>query len=516
MTLELAVLILTCGVTICGGIGLAALLAWNPERRPLHLWLACGGVSLAVWAYFVLALHVPALSPTTRAAAAMLVMSAQVIAPVMLYAFVRRLLPPVDIYARGVVIWARVFVVAALLIIWAGGAAHSPADWGDHALDWRPLGVIIVVQAAIFALIPFLLLRLKTGLDAGLLGPAGLALALGLLASLLPGLRGSPLDMALVAAATTFAGYTLVRGQLFAPLLAESAALREEVRALRASMTDLAADKEQAEQLSEELREANRAKNEFLTNMSHALRTPLNSIVGYSELLLKGIYGDLNERQSDRADKILRNSQRLLALLNDSLDLTRIEGGRLELDLQPLQMSRVIAAARDEAAQRAGAAAGGSPAAVEVDLAGPLRVVRGDEERVRQVIAALLIHAMQRVPGGVAKLHARNVTVRDGRTEDAALPTLGWLEDRHWLLVSVHDDGPAIPPEEQALIFEAFRQAGDPARQEGEGGIGLGLVVAKRLVELHAGRLWVRSGPDVGTTFFVALPAQASFEPGEL
>jgi signal transduction histidine kinase/CheY-like chemotaxis protein len=326
-----------------------------------------------------------------------------------------------------------------------------------------------------------------------LIGPAIIVTLNGLTLGIIAGLI----------AVALLIGYRLLLAQLINPLRTVREELRVANNDLRRMSNEVAEARAKVARLEDELITTARAKSAFLTNMSHRLRTPLNSILGYSEMLNKGIYGELSERQKNRVDKILDNGLGLLALINDILDLNRIEGGRLELDLSTVRVGGLIESLLADLQQDAAR----KNLELKSALARPLRVIHADEMRVRQIAQNLLTHALQSTLAGSIEVAARNVTVKGGKSKDFALPVLGWLPDRDWLLISVTDTGIGIPPEQQATIFEEFRT--DDDRQN------LGLAVTRKLVELHTGRIWVQSQVGKGSTFYVALPAQDEFEPYE-
>jgi signal transduction histidine kinase len=217
--------------------------------------------------------------------------------------------------------------------------------------------------------------------------------------------------------------------------------------------------------------------------MSHELRTPLNAIIGFSELLQQRLSGDLNERQMGYVEDVLGAGRHLLALINDMLDLSKVEAGRMELELGDVSLRRVFESGLTMHAERA------SLERIELGMRlepGDI-TVRGDERKLRQVVFNLLSNAVNFTPAG-------------GRVELAATMPNGVVE------VAVSDTGPGIAPDDQELIFEEFRQArGDvDGRHEGTG---LGLPLSRKLIELHGGRLWVESIVGEGSTFRFTLPA---------
>jgi signal transduction histidine kinase len=231
-----------------------------------------------------------------------------------------------------------------------------------------------------------------------------------------------------------------------------------------------------------ELEAASRHKSEFLANMSHELRTPLNAIIGFSQVLRQRLFGEVNEKQEEYLDDILSSGHHLLDLINDVLDLSKVEAGQVELDVASFSLrealERGVVMVRERATKN-GVAISLEPAQ-EVDL------VEGDERRLRQVIFNLLSNAVKFTPRG------GSVVVASGRVDGE-------------VQVSVRDTGPGIAPEDQERIFEEFQQT-DVGAQQREG-TGLGLALSKRLVELHGGRIWVESEPGHGSRFVFSLPA---------
>ena len=220
--------------------------------------------------------------------------------------------------------------------------------------------------------------------------------------------------------------------------------------------------------LYEELETVSRHKSEFLANMSHELRTPLNAIIGFSELLQLESFGELNEQQLGYVDDVLDAGRHLLSLINDILDLSKVEAGRMELDLSSFSL-------RQHARERVDDARGASdPRAGRLGLElDPDEIrIRADERKLRQVVFNLLSNAVNFTPAG-------------GRVDVSARVTDGVVE------VSVTDTGPGIAPDDQELIFEEFRQA--RGSSGAQAGTGLGLPLARRFIELHGGRLWVES-----------------------
>jgi len=235
------------------------------------------------------------------------------------------------------------------------------------------------------------------------------------------------------------------------------------------------------EAANRQLAAASRHKSEFLANMSHELRTPMNAILGFSEVLSEHMFGDLNEKQEEYLKDIHAAGQHLLSLINDILDLSKVEAGRMELELAdfdlPTALGNTVMLVRERAGRRG--------ITVETVLDGRLGEVRGDERKVRQVTLNLLSNAIKFTPEG-------------GRIEVTAVPGEACVE------VSVRDTGVGIAPEDQEKVFEEFRQVGTADKKVE--GTGLGLALSRKFVELHGGRIWVTSEIGRGSTFTFTLP----------
>lgn len=243
---------------------------------------------------------------------------------------------------------------------------------------------------------------------------------------------------------------------------------------------------EQLEARTKELAKANQLKSEFLAKMSHELRTPMNSILGFSETLLSGIYGELNERQHDRVSRIQRGGRNLRALIDDLLDLSKIEAGRMEMVLQTVNLKDEMQACLLEIETQA------QSKNLKLHFITPdvVPAVTADALRVRQVINNLLSNAVKFTKEG-------SITVRlevhavDGSNREV------------WTTVA--DTGVGIDPKDYEIIFDEFRQA-DGSTTRAFGGTGLGLAISRRLVEMMDGRIWVESQVGQGSTFGFALP----------
>ena len=234
---------------------------------------------------------------------------------------------------------------------------------------------------------------------------------------------------------------------------------------------------------SRQLEIASQHKSEFLANMSHELRTPLNAVIGFSEVLSERMFGDLNEKQEEYLKDIHASGQHLLSLINDILDLSKIEAGKMDLEPTDFELSTAIDNAlmlvRERAARR--------NIALYATVDERLGQVQADERKIRQVLLNLLSNAIKFTP-------------ESGRIEVGAKPVNGFIE------VSVSDTGVGIAPEDREAVFEEFRQVGT-ADKKAEG-TGLGLTLCRKFIELHGGKICVKSQVGVGSTFTFTIPVR--------
>jgi signal transduction histidine kinase len=252
--------------------------------------------------------------------------------------------------------------------------------------------------------------------------------------------------------------------------------VEERTRDLQRALAELSRKGRQLEVASEH-------KSHFLANMSHELRTPLNAIIGFSQVLRQRLYGPINEKQEEYLDDIISSGNHLLSLINDVLDLSKVEAGQVELEVASFSLrealERGVVMVREPAAKHG--------VGLALELAPGIDLVEGDERRLRQVVFNLLSNAVKFTPEGGEVVVA--TASRD-----------------HEVLISVTDTGPGIPLEDHERIFEEFQQTNVGVQQPD--GTGLGLALSKRLVELHGGRIWVESEPGHGSRFVFTLPAK--------
>jgi signal transduction histidine kinase len=242
---------------------------------------------------------------------------------------------------------------------------------------------------------------------------------------------------------------------------------------------------------ADRLRELDKLKSEFLATISHELRTPLNSVLGYSEIILEGIDGPISEEAEDDVRAIHENGQHLLKLINDVLDLAKIEAGRMTLDVEPVDVPPLL---EDVRRTNAGLLAG-KPLTLTLDLPSDLPPVEADRLRLQQVLNNLISNAVKFTPRG-------EITVR------------AWRDNGH-VAIAIADTGIGIAPDDMPTIFEKFRQL-DGSYTRRATGTGLGLAITNHLVQMHGGAIDVQSAPGLGTTFTVRLPVAELPELAEL
>ncbi|NJL96124.1 MAG: hypothetical protein HC915_21540 [Anaerolineae bacterium] len=232
--------------------------------------------------------------------------------------------------------------------------------------------------------------------------------------------------------------------------------------------------------------QANQMKSTFLASMSHELRTPLNAILNFSEFLADGVLGEVNAKQEETLRKVIGSGEHLLALINDILDISKIEVGMMELFVEEFNL---VAELYSVAATGKGLVKN-KPVEMKYSIPDDLPHLTGDRRRIHQVLLNLVSNAVKFTKQGEVTMQA----VREGDS----------------VLITVQDTGAGIAPEDHALIFQSFKQTRQGMREHQ--GTGLGLPISKAFVEAHGGRIWLEAAPGSGTTFYVRLPLVAQLK----
>ena len=266
---------------------------------------------------------------------------------------------------------------------------------------------------------------------------------------------------------------------------------KQSEEALARQAQELARSNVELHQAKDAAEAASRAKSEFLANMSHELRTPLNAIIGFSEILEDQTFGELNARQTKYISNVLTSGRHLLQLINDILDLAKIEAGRLDLDAQPFAVSSAL----QDVATIVKTLANKKNVQLHVEAPPQLPTLSADQPKFKQILYNLLSNAIKFTPEG------GTVTVKGEVEGNGAC----------LMRIAVSDTGIGIKSEDQERVFGEFEQV-DSSYGRQQQGTGLGLALTKRLVKLHGGRIWVESEgvAGKGSTFFFVLPGDAS------
>ncbi len=279
----------------------------------------------------------------------------------------------------------------------------------------------------------------------------------------------------------------LITGLLSVYFKGEAEITESEARTLRTVARLVSVAKENADLVGElrdnnfQLERANRLKSEFLANVSHELRTPMNAIIGYSKLMLDGLDGELNSQQESDLQRVTTAADNLLGLINGLLDLSKIEAGRMEINVEEVDVRPIV----EDVVALVRPHSDSKDLDVRSDIAVDVPPILADRARFRQVLVNLMSNAVKFTDTGAVTVSASSA---DG-----------------WVTISVSDTGIGISPEAQAYIFDEFRQA-DSSTTRRYGGTGLGLAISKRLVALHGGRIWVESGANGGSVFCFTMP----------
>lgn len=409
------------------------------------------------------------------------------------FLLIARLIRAENRLVTGLTLALPVAAVAALTAIWMSSAGTPEA--------WTTVGYGLLVTLLVYAVAAFWSMMISREEIASRLRGAGMLLVLGYG---VPFASPNNLDWGLffTAGAALWTGWIVLRAQLQQPLKELADELRIANGDLRQAVGEIATERVKAASLNEELRGATQLRSEFLEELGHRLRTPLNSISGYNQLLQSGIYGEMNEQQLERLETIGRNSQLLLEIISDMLDLSTLDAGRMELNRQAVALPTLF----ERIAREIEPTCSAKMLTFRIDVTPDVAPVLADESRLTQVIAHLVNNAVKYTQSGHVALRAVNAHVQSGLSAQFSLPTQGWLTDGEWVIISVEDTGVGIAPEDQGKIFDPFYQPSRASQAETMGS-GLGLAISKRLIERHEGVLWLKSIPGKGSTFLIGLRA---------
>ena len=328
-----------------------------------------------------------------------------------------------------------------------------------------------------------------------LLALGGTLVVIAGLLKIVPVIGQYPLDSALMIAATLILAYLILKQRLFDPFAELNAQLADANQRLQEANTAL-------QESYLQVKEVNRLKSEFVANISHELRTPLNAIIGFTKVILNEIDGPLSDMQREDLSAIYSSAQHLLALVNDILDLSKIEAGKMELHKEWVEVKELVYGVMATTLTLIG----DKNIKLIERISQGLPPVYVDRTRIRQVILNLLSNAAKFTERGSIVLSVDRLVETVG-IQGESCPEL-------FVLFSVADTGIGIAPEDIPIVFEEFRQVDSSLTRQVEG-TGLGLPISKRLVEMHGGRLWVESRMGIGSRFCFTLPFSSHPRPTE-
>jgi len=290
--------------------------------------------------------------------------------------------------------------------------------------------------------------------------------------------------------------------------LADSMAeLKGRNRELRVLNVELKWQREAAQESKIQAERATRAKSDFLANMSHELRTPLNSIIGFSEVLQDEMFGRLNEKQRKYVDNIQVSGKHLLELINDILDLAKVESGKMELEPAIVNLRNTLATSLSMLKEKA--LKHGLKLSLELSADAESELI-ADERKLKQIMFNLLSNAVKFTPdGGSIRVSARKISGLEFPGSGSDQDTCNRKRDGDFVEISVADTGIGISPEQLPKLFKSFSQISSSCSREHEG-TGLGLALTKQMVELHGGGVWVESEAGKGSRFIFAIPVSQS------
>ncbi|HML24497.1 MAG TPA: ATP-binding protein [Aggregatilinea sp.] len=447
------------------GMALVLLVVWQDPYRRSNQYFGLASLTMAVYGIFASLWRVIQQFDLEPRPIFYVLATLYIVAVVLLCKFTLAFAEVSTRIRRADILVSVPLMAGSIALIWTDQAYKDfiPADSGSYRYSFTPFGYVMTGMGIAYLLACIFILRRQHTLKSREMMLAMTLMLVGVTGlSVIPILRRYPFNSLAIAISMVSLGRQVIKYQVFQPLEDLNAEL-----ALK----------------NAEIIEASRAKSQFLANMSHELRTPLNSIIGYTDLVLNRTYGDVTETQVDRLEKVRRNGRLLLELINDVLDLSRIEAGRLELSFSRVDTTTLLDGVVQQFAGRA----------LEKGLTlirayGDLPVLWADEGRTNQILTNLLSNAVRYTEKGC-------VIVRGHY--DASL---------NHVIISITDTGIGIPIDQQTLIFNAFMET-DGRLTRAQDGTGLGLAITQQLVKLHHGDLWFESVEGSGSTFHVALPA---------
>lgn len=366
-------------------------------------------------------------------------------------------------------------------------------------LTLNTIGYILASVAIFYSLIAIYLVWTSWDKWSNLLRFPSLSIAFGYILTLI--YPNALISLFLITLSVFGIAFALIRHQLLTPMQNLKNDVSSKNQTLEEQTLDLAHKEAQIQSLSLKLTEANRYKVQFLSNMSHELRTPLNSVIGYSELLLSPIYGELNQQQEDRLDRINRNGKHLAGLIETLLDMSKLVANDLKIKKSELDVQQLV----NDLIIRIQPILDEKPFILEQDIPSDLPLLWADAKYVTQILYNLLDNAIKFTHEGSIRLDVMMLSVSEGGSDEFPLPMKGWLKDGEWMLFQVQDTGIGIMEADLRNIFTSFVQL-DGSTEREFGGVGVGLSLVEKLVEKHNGMIWVQSELEIGSIFFVAFP----------
>lgn len=403
---------------------------------------------------------------------------------------------------QELVIWMMrglwlIAIIATITIIFGSIFTEINADGRQFQLNL--ISNVLIIVAVLYSFVGLLLVWRSDKKRARWLRIPSVALVCAYcITALLPDM---PLDIFFFTLGALWAATALIRRQVFMPIQKLNRQLARKNKALQQTVSQLQHEKDHIELLNRELLETNRYKSEFLANISHELRTPLNAVIGYSELLKGPIYGQLNEHQNNRIERIYRNGRQLSELIDNILDIGHLESGKFTIEKMNTNVAEVV----ENVIVRTNETRIEKSLELEQDIQADLPQLFADSRRVEQILYNLVDNAIKFTGQGKIYVRVLTLSVNGGTAKEIDLPGDDWLQDGAWILFQVSDTGIGIARHQLEKIFVSFMQL-DGSQTRAYDGLGLGLALVKQLVELHDGMVWVESTPDASSSFYVALP----------